>query len=160
MVKTVKSRASLDCDNENTHVKDDSMLKAVEQMLQIESSEQINKTLTNENLQSAGEMFLHLFMCPYTEKPWLLFYKELFQTQSPDQIILTLNRIMKGPRAQTNKFFKNVAEILLNRTLSTFHGRGAESTASSAEKELKREGRFIKFITKALFQPRLEFFYL
>ena len=73
-----------------------------------------------------------------------------------DQII-TLNRIMKGPRAQTNEFFKNVAEILLNRTLSMFHGRGAESTASSAEEKLKREGRFI---TKALFLPRLEFFYL
>ena len=59
-----------------------------------------------------------------------------------------------------NEFFKNVAEILQNRTLSMFHGRGAENTASSAEEKLKQEGRFIKFITKALFQPRLEFFYL
>ena len=133
MVKTVKSRASLDCDNANTHVKDDSMWKAVEQMLQIESSEQINKTLTNENLQSAGEMFLYLVMCPYTVKPWLLFYKELFQTQSPDQIILTLNRVMKGPRTHTNEFYKNLAELFFNRILKMLRGRKTEKLVSNAE---------------------------
>ena len=85
---------------------------------------------------------MYLSMCPNTIKPWLLFYKDIFKTQSPDQII-TLNRIMKGPRAQTNKFFKNMAEILLKRILSVFHGRGAGNTAPSAEENLNQEGRFI-----------------
>ena len=103
VVKTVKSRASLDC--ENTMLTNEgmlSLLKEVEQILQIESSEQMNETLTNEELRPAAEMFVYLSMCPNAIKPWLLFYKDLFQTKSPDHIILTLNRIMKGPRTQTN----------------------------------------------------------
>ena len=77
---------------------DDSIMpqvKAVEQILNIESSEQINDNKTNEDLKIAAEMFLYLFMCPETIKPWTVFYKDLFLTQSPDQkIILTLNRVL------------------------------------------------------------------
>ena len=67
VVKMVKSRASLDCDN--TMLTNEGMLslmKEVEQILQIESSEQINETLTNEELRPAAEMFLYLIMCPNT----------------------------------------------------------------------------------------------
>ena len=65
--------------------------KAVEQMLKIVSSEHINETLKNEELQTAGEMFLYLNMCPDdTIRPWLLFYKNLFETKSPDQILSLL----------------------------------------------------------------------
>ena len=77
-----------------------SQINAVEQILQIESSEQINETLTNEELRHAAEMFLYLTMCPDTIKPWLLFYKDLFQTQSQEQIILTLNRMIKTSKTE------------------------------------------------------------
>ena len=73
-----------------------SRVKAVEQILKIESSENLNDNLTNAELQTAAEMLLYLNMCPDTIKPWLLFYKDLFQTQSPDQIILTLNRLREA----------------------------------------------------------------
>ena len=131
VVKTVKSRTSLDlsCDENMPMLDDDgplSQVKAVEKKLHIKSSEKIDETLTNEELQTAGEMFIYLTMCPYT-KPWIVFYKDLFLAQSPDQIILTLNRVMKGSvtatqtgltgllSQPTNKYIQKLAEILLKR---------------------------------------------
>ena len=139
VVKAVKSGASLDlsCDMSCvTMLSDDSMLsqvKAVEQMLQLESSDHINDTLTNKELKTAAEMFFYLIMCPNTIKPWILFYKDLFQTQSPYQIILSLNRVMKGPRTPTNEFFKTLARTLFKRILNRLPGREAEITASIAD---------------------------
>ena len=119
-----------------------SQVKAVEQMLHIESSEQINDTLTNGELKTAGENFMYLNMCQHLVKPWLLFYKELFQTQSPGQIILTLNRVMKGQRPQTNEYFIKIVEKLLERILSMLPGRDANNTVSSTEarQSTKEEG--------------------
>ena len=79
-----------------------SQVKAVEQELQIKSSEQINGTLTNEQLQIAGEMFLYLNTCPGSLKfrEWFLFYKYLFHTKSAYQIMLTLNRIIHTKTSQ------------------------------------------------------------
>ena len=68
--------------------------------------------MTNKELKTAAEMFLYLNMCPPTIKPWLVFYKELFQTQSPDQIILTLNRLMKGTKTAQTEHFARIAETL------------------------------------------------
>ena len=56
IVKTVKSRTSLDQSCYNNMLSGDgplSIVKAVEQMLQTESSEQINDTVTNEDLRTA-----------------------------------------------------------------------------------------------------------
>ena len=120
VVKTLISKTSLDLRCHYNILYPDEILshvKAVEQMLQIESYDQINETLKNEELQTAGEMFPYLIMCPDTIKPWIVFYKDLFQTQSPDKIILSLNRLMKGSRTQTNEFFKRSAEIFLYKIL-------------------------------------------
>ena len=95
-------------------------------MLQIESSEQINDTLTNEELKTAGEMFLYLTMCPYAIQPWIVFYEDLFQTQTPGQILLTLNRLKKGPR-------NGMAEILFRRILSMLPGRETYNKAANTE---------------------------
>ena len=54
-------------------------VEAVEQKLQIVSSEQINDNLTNKELKTAGEIFLYLNSCPKTIEPWIVFYKTLFQ---------------------------------------------------------------------------------
>ena len=135
VVKTVKSRTSLDllCVDHNSRLSGKGMMsqvKAVEQKLQIVSSELINETLSKEELKTAGELFLYLIMCPETDRirPWLVFYKELFQTQSPDHIILTLNRVMTA--TQTKKYFKRKIELLLKRILSMLHGRKTEYTVS------------------------------
>ena len=74
-----------------------SQVLAVEENLGIESSEQIIETLTKKELQTAANMFLYLNTCPdLSFKFWFSFYKDLFLTQSFDQIILTLNRMMKA----------------------------------------------------------------
>ena len=150
VVKTVKSGTSLDlsCIGDTILAQPLYQVKAVEQMLQIESSEQINDTLTREELRTAGEMFLYLNMCPDEIKPWIVFYKDLFQTQSPDQIILTLNRLIKGSRTHTNEHFKELAEMLLNRILSFLHRGKAENTTSNIEaipSQLSLAGLCIKY---------------
>ena len=81
-VKTLKFETSLDLSCDHTIMLSGdvilSRVKAVEQKLQIESSEQIDETLTNEELQTAAELFLYLIICPDTIKPWHLFYKDIF----------------------------------------------------------------------------------
>ena len=109
-----------------------SIVKAVEQMLQTESSQQINDTLTNEDLRTAGEMFLYLIMCPDTIKPWILFYKDLFQTKSPDQIILTLNRFMRGTKTSQTEHFAKIAEALY---------KSMKSSSKKAAKESSQVGK-------------------
>ena len=124
MVKTVRSETSLDlrCVKDNTMLHYDEALpqvKAVEQKLKIESSELINETWTNANekLQTAGEMFLLLNSCPdFRFKSWSSFYNDLFLTQSADQIILTLNRMMKTDTSHAHdKDGKLRAEKLMKR---------------------------------------------
>ena len=143
VAKTVKSGASVDlsCDIVyNTMLSFDDMLsqvKAVEQMLKIESSEQINDTLTKEELKTAAEMFLYLNTCPTAIKPWIVFYKDLFQTQSPDQIILSLNRVTKGPRTPANEFFKTLAGTLLKRISNWLPGREASIADTKAPQKFK-----------------------
>ena len=148
VVKTVKARTSLDlsCDSLASRLSDDatmSQVKAVENLLNIESSNQITDILSKETLQTASEMFLYLIMCPYTMKPWLAFYKDLFQAQSPDQIMLALNRVMKGPNTPTNEFFKEMAGILSKRISSKLSGSEEEVVTfkDKAKQPQKLEGR-------------------
>ena len=136
VVKTVKSRASLDLSCDGTMLSTDnivSQVKAVKQILQVESHEQINETLTFEELKTTAKMFLYLITCPTTIKPWIVFYKDLFQTQSPYQIVLSLNRVTKGPGTPTNEFFKTLAGTLFKRILNRLPRREAEITASIAD---------------------------
>ena len=123
VVKIVKSQQSLrlSCDSEDILLQDGGWLVQVEElekMLQIESSEYINETLSNEELKTAAEMFLYLVACPSKLlKSWSSFYTDLFLTQPPDQIILTLNRMMKTDTSH-DKDAKVRAEKLLKRSKS------------------------------------------
>ena len=127
IVKTIKLETSIDLTCEIYNILKISgrlsQVKVVEQKLQIESSEQIIEALTNDELKTAAELFVYLNMCPGTIKPWIKFYKDLFQTQSPNQIILTLNRLIKGTRTPQNEYFHNLGEKFLNRVKSLFPGK-------------------------------------
>ena len=63
--------------------------------------------MKDETLDSSAEIFVYLFSCPGQVAPrftppemqkwfqaWFRFYSDLFKT-TPEQIILTLNRMMK-----------------------------------------------------------------
>jgi len=109
-----------------------SVVKAVEQKLQIESSEQISDTLKNEELKTAAEMFVYLITCPNALKQSIIFYENLFQTQSPDQIILTLNRLKKDPNSV---HFTKIAKPLSKRMkLKLFSGTAAMNAVSQVGK--------------------------
>ena len=66
----------------------------------------------------------------------MAFYKDLFKTQSPEQIILTLNRMIKASvtATQENEYFKKIAELFLQRILSMLPGRKTENTKSKPQK--------------------------
>ena len=102
-IKTIKAETSVNKKCNNDILDDDfilSQVEAVEQKLQIKSSQQKIETLTNEDLQTAAEMFIYLNMCPKIWfKFWSSFYSELF-LQTTDKIILTLNRMMKSKGTQ------------------------------------------------------------
>ena len=75
------------------------------------------QNVSRETLKAASKMFLYINSCSMSMKPWFLFYKDLFQNHSPDQIMLTLNRIMKSNRNKklisiTKKLFKKINSLL------------------------------------------------
>ena len=78
-----------------------SQVKAVEQELQIESTEATFQNMTSADLEAAAEMFIYLTSCPGTDfweqwfKTWTTFYNELFMTKSANYIISSLNRLNK-----------------------------------------------------------------
>ena len=98
----------------------ESQVKAVEQKLGLVILDFEFENITSENLKSAAEMFLYLIFCPGTNLPWFIFYKELLQTQTTDQIILTLNRIMKSTKAEENAHFETIAQKLFKRVTVMF----------------------------------------
>ena len=148
-MKTVKAGTFLfgnqKCDTYNTFLSADKILsqvEAVELELKIESSEQINETLTKEELQTAGEMFLYLNTCPIQDNDtwtlnWKVFYDHLFLTQPADQIILTLNRMTKGETPQ-DKDATVRAEKLLKRISSLMSLSFKKNTDFATRKNLKK----------------------
>ena len=95
-------------------------VEALEQLLKIEPSELLMKNMTPEVLKTAAEMFLYLYSCPEKLKPWFLFYNDLFQSHSAHQIILTLNRMMKGTLTPHNIFFKKMSKDLFKKASYLF----------------------------------------
>ena len=95
-------------------------IEILEKELQIESSELVFENITDANLKAAAEMFLYLNSCSDIIIKWLLLYKDLYQDKSPDQIVLTLNRILKGANTHQNEEFKKIAYRLLKNTAAVF----------------------------------------
>ena len=116
-----------------------SQITAVEMSLKIEASEYRYENITSESLVTAAEMFIYLTICPGkfnsvnpTEarqkwfQAWYRLYNDLFNTHSLDQILLTLNRLMKSGSRDKNdlqrnqKLFKKTA-TLLKLTYANIH---------------------------------------
>ena len=74
-------------------------------------------------------MFLYLYSCPGALKPWFILYNNIFQKRQLDEIILTLNRIMKGAKALSNKNSKSIETIakkLFEKTAYLNHLKGRQ----------------------------------
>lgn len=82
---------------------------------QISATEQVNVSthsttdISNEYLRTAAEMFLYLNLCPKDMYEWKLFYLDLLKN-SPDIIVLTLNRIMVSARERGDKAIMDIAK--------------------------------------------------
>ena len=102
-VKNVKSNESLStaCGDSGLYINSarERIVKSVEQELKINSSNLSFENMTSTDLKTAAEFFIYLNACPHTDTLkslfilWADFYADLFVKQSPDHIILTLNRI-------------------------------------------------------------------
>ena len=80
-------------------------------------------------LNIAGEMFLYLNSCPGALKPWFIFYRNIFQKLPLDEIILTLNRIIKGSNVlshRSSQSVKNIAKKVFEKTASLNHLKGRQ----------------------------------
>ena len=118
-LKKIKGQyVSTDCSH-GLYSNVESQVNALDEHLQWNSSDKIMDKMTDSKLRLAGEMFIYLNSCSGLLKPWFSFYADLFQKQSLDVIILTLNRILKNKNV-LNKKLKDIAKTLFQRMSSIF----------------------------------------
>ena len=104
---------------------DDYFYEQFENAVKINSSVAKTKTGFNANfpkekLESLSEMFLYLHSCPGHLKAWVTFYNNLFGKKPPDEIVLTLNRILKSKKWPLTKDSKVIAKKLLDKVTTLF----------------------------------------
>ena len=75
-------------------------------------SEKSFVSMRDENLKTASEMFIYLVSCCELSRPWFLFYEDLFKNQPPNQIILTINRLLKKSKLSNEKSLENITSQL------------------------------------------------
>ena len=92
-----------------------SQINELEKMLQIKSSDKIFENMTKKTLQKAAEKFIYLTSCSETVRSWFFFYENLFTKQPPAQIIVALNRLLKGRTTPENMSMKTLARKLFSK---------------------------------------------
>ena len=60
-------------------------------------------------------MFIFLTTCSETVRSWFYFYEDLFTQQSTAQIIVALNRVLKGQTTPENMDMKTIAIKLFRK---------------------------------------------
>ena len=128
-MKKIKSETSLDtsCSESgwyNSESDQEAIVAAVEQQLEIQTDIMLYENISVENLRNANIMFVYLMACPFEMGFWFksldMFFKNLFETESPYKIILTLNRMIKNtnPGNEDGKIWAVKLFIRASRLLS------------------------------------------
>ena len=88
--------------------------------------------ITHKELNIAALEFLYLFSCSEMSRAWTLFYQDLFERKAPDQILLTLNRILKGRRTLIKNDMENIAENIFQefKSSSILNANGRQNSRS------------------------------
>ena len=119
LLKTIKSEfIGKNCPNyQQLHGSDimSTLVNEVERRLKVISSDMFFKNVTESKLQSAAKMFIYLTTCSQSVKSWFFFYEDLFTQHSPAEIIVTLNRVLKGEKTQKNMDRKTIATKIFSR---------------------------------------------
>ena len=160
VVKNLKSELSLDLEcrlSPDLLLYDDKMsqVNLLEDQLGIESTEVRFENIGRENLKTAAEIYIYLNTCPDSLKPWFLFYHDLFHDQEPNQIILTLNRMMKSRRTSENENFLNIAKTVFKEasTLLSLKYEEIQSLNPGTRKiNLKKNHEKIEFLGTGFIQ--------
>ena len=111
--------------------------------------------MTDAKLKTAAEMYFYILSCPGRLLPWFAFYSDLFQNKPPNQIVLTLNRVLKGEKNTVNKNagLRKIAENLFTviATNSTFKYKEIKrmtlignSSSTKAQTPFKLKGKIFQ----------------
>ena len=160
IVKSIKSELSFDieCRLGPEHLLYDDKVPQENLLLDhlgIKSTELRFERIGEENLRTAAEIFIYLNTCPESLKSWFLFYQDLFYNQSPNQIILTLNRMMKSKRTSETENFLNIAETVFKEasTLLSLKYEEIQSLNPGTRKiNLKKNHEKIEFLETGFIQ--------
>ena len=113
-----------------------SQVATIEQQLEVQSSDIKFENITLENLKHAAEMFIYLKTknpCTDSLKEWLnvwaTIYSDIFESHSPQEIILTLNRMMKSNQTTSNE---GKVETVLEKTASFLSLNGRSTLGKPA----------------------------
>ena len=90
----------------------------LEEKFQMRSSSEDLRNISDQHLNDGVKGFLYLNLCSSLLRPWFEFYVDLFEKKSPDQIVLILNRILKGKKTAQNENLKTIAGKLFKRITS------------------------------------------
>ena len=113
----------------------ESHIQAVENRLHISASKFRYQNMTYQCLENAAKIFIYLNTCPLKDfKSWFLFYKDLFYFKTPDDILLTLNRIINVKSHSQNRFWKVIAHKLFERTRTLMNYRKLVSIHNNGKK--------------------------
>ena len=92
----------------------------IENQLKMISNSMIFENMTKKTLEIAAKMYFYLNSCSDEIKSWLIFYNDLFKKHQTDQIVLSLNRILRSDHTSRNNKFKSIAEKLFDKTTDIF----------------------------------------
>ena len=95
-----------------------------------------NMTLDNYTINNISKFAVDLIIENLNDtemsRAWTLFYQDLFEKNAPDQILLTLNRILKGRRTLINNDMENIAENIFQEFKSSIlNANGRQNSRSS-----------------------------
>ena len=90
--------------------------------MNVNDTKNILNTMTIPTLNKAAEMFMYLNWCSQYLHPWLNFYRDLFINKSPAEIVLAMNKVLKGSKTFSpqskllklyrDKIFNNITSLL------------------------------------------------
>ena len=129
----------------------DANQKNLEEKLNVSTSTKFHDEITEETLQTAGEMFIYLNSCPYVYISYVMkitkSLKSYISTENVKSILLFLNRLLINSN-EDNEIVKKAALAVLNKLL---HLKGLKlrkiqemSTSSSTEKMKNEDLTFLE----------------
>ena len=120
------------------------LINRLERRLHIDSSNKSYNDISEQKLKKALNMYIYLNVCSNKFQEWYTFYYELFDNNSPFQIVLALNRISNFAPDQTErsiaeKLFINITDLfsLKHQEINSLVNGSLRSYTGDLRKELE-----------------------